>query len=104
MKRRSWVVAVLVLGVVGLLLGRRDGTRTDGARVERETYVMGTTLRAVVRVADAGREGAVAAGATIDDAFSEVARMESLLSSWDSTSGLSKLNRARPGRAVAVDP
>jgi thiamine biosynthesis lipoprotein len=60
--------------------------------VERETYLMGTLLRAEVNTRDR------AAGlAAIEAAFACVARLEGLLSTWRGDTELSRLNRAPVG-------
>lgn len=65
--------------------------------VERESYLMGTSLRAVVAAPDA------AAGASaIEDAFREVRRLEDVLSSWRDDSEIGRVNTAGPGMAVPV--
>jgi thiamine biosynthesis lipoprotein len=65
--------------------------------VERETFVMSTTLRIGVRAPD--RAGAVRA---IQDAFSAVYRADGLLSTWRDDSEIMRLNRAPAGRAVVL--
>ncbi|NIN72298.1 MAG: hypothetical protein GTO46_10365 [Gemmatimonadetes bacterium] len=59
---------------------------------------MGTWLRA--QVVAANREAGAAA---IEAAFAEVARLESLLSSWRGDSEVSRINRAVPGVPVQVE-
>ncbi|MGD2215943.1 MAG: FAD:protein FMN transferase [Gemmatimonadales bacterium] len=66
--------------------------------LQREAVLMGTRLR--VQVAAASREQGAAA---IEAAFEEVARLESLLSSWRGESEVSRLNRAVPGVPVRVE-
>ena len=65
--------------------------------VERNAYLMGTTLRIQVTAADR-REATDA----IEYAFREVARWENHLSTWRPDSELSKLNVASPGIAVPL--
>lgn len=60
---------------------------------------MGTSL--TVRVAADDRTSAVEAS---DAALEEVARLEALISSWDSTTPLGRLNRAPVDRPVPVAP
>jgi thiamine biosynthesis lipoprotein len=65
--------------------------------VERETVVMGTTLRIGVRAS--GREAGIAA---IEEAFSAVRLDDSLLSTWRDDSEIMRLNRAPAGTPVVV--
>lgn len=91
------IALALLLGVVAVAIawwGERND-RAGTARVERNVYLMGTTLSVTVEAAD--RRRAVEA---TDVAVREVARVEGLLSSWDSTTALARLNRAEPGRPV----
>jgi thiamine biosynthesis lipoprotein len=67
--------------------------------VERETYLMGTLLRAQVGASD--REVGLAA---IESAFATVARLEDLLSTWRDDTELSRLNHAPVGTSEAVSP
>lgn len=70
-----------------------------GVWVEREAYLMGTTLRG--RVLAPWREAGLEA---IERAFAEVRRQEALLSSWRDDSELARVNRAPPGAPVRPDP
>lgn len=65
--------------------------------VERETYVMGTSLRAAVS-APTKADGVAA----LEAAFAEIRRLDALLSTWRGDSELSRLNRAEPGMPVSV--
>ena len=65
--------------------------------LERRAYLMGTTLR--IRVAATDRTVATEA---IERAFSEVARLEDLLSTWRHDTELSRLNAASPGDPVSL--
>lgn len=65
--------------------------------VEREVFVMGTTLRIGVR-APSRAEGVGA----IQEAFHAVRRADSLLSTWREDSEIARLNRAPVGRPVAL--
>jgi thiamine biosynthesis lipoprotein len=65
--------------------------------VEREAFVMGTTLRAGVRAAD--RAAAVRA---IQDAFDAVRRADGRLSTWRDDSEIARLNRAAVGVPVVL--
>jgi FAD:protein FMN transferase len=65
--------------------------------VERETFVMGTTLRLGLRARD--RAAGIDA---IEEAFSAVRRDDSLLSTWRDDSEIMRLNRAPVGTAVAL--
>ncbi len=67
--------------------------------LEREAYLMGTGLRAVVSAPT--RSAAIAA---TEIAFGEVERLERVLSSWRTDSDLSALNQAAPGAAVRPTP
>lgn len=67
--------------------------------VERESYLMGTLLRARVVVRE--REEGVEA---VERAFAEVRRLEQLLSSWRDDSELARVNSAPPGTPVPAHP
>lgn len=73
---------------------RQDGT------VFAESALMGTQFSVNVWLADHGR--AAAAGAAIRDAFTEMARIETIASEWQADSDLSRLNRAAGGPPVDV--
>lgn len=66
-------------------------------RVEREAWVMGTRLRVVTEAPElpAARDASEAV-------VREVERLEDLLSTWDPTTPVSRLNQAAPGGAVAL--
>lgn len=68
-----------------------------GVEVERRTFVMGTTLEG--RVTSATRETGIEA---LEAAFSEVRRLESVLSSWTGESEIGRMNAAPAGTAVGV--
>jgi thiamine biosynthesis lipoprotein len=68
---------------------------SEGVTLERETFVMGTRLRAMVRAVDAE-----AAKQAIEAAFGELRRLEAVLSSWRSDSELGRVNEAEPGVPV----
>lgn len=73
----------------------RSAARGAGARgqwVERETYVMGTTLRA--RVEAESRASGIAA---IEAAFNEVRRLDGVLSTWREGTEMARLNAAPAG-------
>lgn len=72
---------------------------TTPTRVEREAWVMGTRLRVVVE--ESLRPAALASA---ERTLREIERMERLLSTWDTSTVLSRLNRSRPGRAVHAGP
>jgi FAD:protein FMN transferase len=102
--------AVLFLwsGLIGSAAGREPSSQAGGTpvaasvavrqgtvSVERETYLMGTLLRAEVQAADR------AAGlAAIERAFARIAHLEDLLSTWREDAELSRLNRAPVGEPV----
>lgn len=67
--------------------------------VEREAYVMGTTLR--IDVAAPSRASGVRA---IEDAFEAVRRVDGLLSTWRDESEIAQLNQAPVGQAVRLSP
>lgn len=66
-------------------------------RVEREAWVMGTRLRIVAE--EPTRAAAVAAG---ERALRAVEHVDRLLSTWDTSTALSLLNRSPAGRAAPV--
>ncbi|MFB6262764.1 MAG: FAD:protein FMN transferase [Bradymonadaceae bacterium] len=87
-----------------------DGARSPsspGGRAEEAAYeslrrrqsIMGTTFRIEVRTTRPE-----AAARAIDAAFDEVVRLDGLLSSWESTSELSRVNRRAGERPVEVGP
>ncbi|HSR42192.1 MAG TPA: FAD:protein FMN transferase, partial [Longimicrobiales bacterium] len=90
-----------VLAVVALLLstGCSSGGAPSAVEVERSALLMGTTLTA--RVVAGDRPHALAATEAV---FDEVARVEALVSSWDSATALGRLNRAPADEPVPVDP
>lgn len=67
--------------------------------VEREAYVMGTTLR--IAVAAPSRSQGIRA---IEEAFEAVRRVDDLLSTWRDDSEIARLNRAPPGKPVLLSP
>lgn len=96
-KSRPILPVLLVLALAGglawaLLRGRP-------AHVEREVYAMGTTLKATVEASDDAM-----ARRALDTAVAEVRRMDDLLSTWDSTTPMARLNGMPPDTAVTVDP
>ncbi|HEV2147770.1 MAG TPA: FAD:protein FMN transferase, partial [Longimicrobiaceae bacterium] len=70
----------------------------DTVPVEREAFLMGTTLRG--RVLAPTREAGLA---TLERAFAEVRRQEALLSSWRDDAELARVNGAPPGAPVRPD-
>jgi thiamine biosynthesis lipoprotein len=66
--------------------------RSSDITVERETFLMGTVLRASVTAAN--KEAGVEA---IEAVVEEISRLEAMLSSWREDSELSRLNAAPPG-------
>ncbi|MBA3521057.1 MAG: FAD:protein FMN transferase [Gemmatimonadales bacterium] len=67
--------------------------------VERQAYLMGTTLS--VAVAAPTRTHGIRA---IEDALSAVRRAENLLSTWRNDSEMSRLNHAGVGQSVVLSP
>jgi thiamine biosynthesis lipoprotein len=67
--------------------------------VEREAYVMGTTLR--IAVAAPSRPEGIRA---IEDAFEAVRRVDGLLSTWRDDSEIARLNQAPVGQPVHLSP
>ena len=67
--------------------------------VERETYVMGTTLR--IAVAAPSRPQGIRA---IEEAFEAVRRVDDLLSTWRDDSEIARLNQAPVGQPVLLSP
>lgn len=68
-------------------------------RLSREQPLMGTTFRITVLAPDQIR-----GSRAIDAAFSEIERVEHLISGWESTSELSAVNRAAGEKPVRVGP
>ena len=67
--------------------------------VEREAYVMGTTLR--IAVAAPSRPEGIRA---IEEAFEAVRRVDGLLSTWRDDSEIARLNQAPVGQPVPLSP
>ncbi|HEU5040215.1 MAG TPA: FAD:protein FMN transferase [Gemmatimonadales bacterium] len=67
------------------------------AWVEREAYLMGTTLRVAIESADRG-----AAIGLIERVFDETRRLDAVLSTWRDDSEIAALNHAVPGRPVQL--
>lgn len=72
---------------------------TGDVAVERSAYLMGTLLRVEARGSDRG-----CTVAATEAALDEIARLESVLSSWRPDSEVGRLNRAVPGVRVALSP
>lgn len=70
-----------------------------GAQAARDIYVMGTLFHAWVLPAVAGGEDTA-----LEAAVREVERQDLLLSTWDPTTPMSALNRARVGVVQRADP
>jgi FAD:protein FMN transferase len=68
-------------------------------RVEREAYIMGTTLR--IAVAAPSRSKAIEA---IEAAFEAVRRLDRLLSTWRGDSEIARLNHAPTGQPTSLSP
>jgi FAD:protein FMN transferase len=75
--------------------------RNDGT-IFADTEMMGTRVSINVHVGAQGE--AAAAGAAVEAAFDEMARIEGLLSEWRPNSELSRLNRAAGGEPMKVSP
>jgi thiamine biosynthesis lipoprotein len=73
--------------------------RGKATRVERRLASMGTVL--AVSVAAPDRASALAASET---AVREIGRVEERLTTWRRGGALDRVNRARPGEAVSLDP
>jgi thiamine biosynthesis lipoprotein len=67
--------------------------------VEREAYIMGTTLR--IAVAAPNRPQGIRA---IEDAFEAVRRVDDLLSTWREDTEIARLNQAPVGHPVPLSP
>jgi FAD:protein FMN transferase len=87
-------VALHLLSLVSLLLAP-----PTQHWVEREAYVMGTTLR--VAVAASSRPEGIRA---IEEAFQAVRRVDDLLSTWRDDSEIAQLNQAPVGHPVLLSP
>jgi thiamine biosynthesis lipoprotein len=74
-------------------------SRRSPVEVERETYVMGTLLKASVTASS--RDAGMAA---IEAVFEEMARWESVLSSWREDSELSRLNASPLDQPQTLSP
>jgi thiamine biosynthesis lipoprotein len=91
---------LLLIPLVCLLGGLVQDTARLAPRqltVVRETFLMGTTLRAEVTAAER-----LAALAAIQQAFDTVAQLEGVLSTWREDSEIGRLNRAVPGEPVPL--
>jgi len=69
------------------------------ARIERRLASMGTLL--AVSVAGPHRAAALAAS---EEAVREIGRVEDRLTTWKTGGPLDRVNRARPGETIALDP
>jgi thiamine biosynthesis lipoprotein len=67
--------------------------------VDRETYLMGTTLRITVKASS--RAVGIEA---IENAFNAVRRVDTLLSTWLDNSEIARLNQAPAGQPVPLSP
>ena len=85
-------VLAVVLGATLAIIVAVSFERSSDIAVERETFLMGTVLRASVVAAN--KEAGVAA---IEAVFEEISRLEGVLSSWREDSELSRLNSAPLG-------
>ena len=81
------------------MLPPAPGTPAPSAWVEREAYLMGTTLR-VALAAPARADGI----ACIDGVFAGVRRLDAMLSTWRDDSEIARLNHAPVGRPVRLSP
>jgi len=113
--RRAVLIAAMPLmvagaGVVaggGVTAGGRteagDGMAATGQLadvwLERESFVMGTRLR--LEVGAPTREAATGAS---EQALAEVRRLDALLSTWDGTAEMARLNATPRGSSAAVSP
>jgi len=79
---KALAALLVTLAAVPLMAGEVGGTLTPVVR--RAQYLMGTTCEITVASRDA---------AMIDPAFAEAKRIESMLSTWNQDSDLSRLNR-----------
>lgn len=108
---RGAITLGAAVAVAGCALREADPTRPRPLKVERQAYVMGTTLVARVEVpaaagaeAPATAEAAERAARAIEAAFRAVERLDRLLSTWDEATPVSRLNRAPVGEPVALAP
>lgn len=92
---------ITVINLIGILATVPAAASAQPAPVwlERETVLMGTTLRA--RVASAER--AVGKHA-LEAVFEEIRRLEGVLSTWSPESEIARVNTAAGGEEVAVSP
>lgn len=94
-------VALLMLRL-SLCLGGEAAVPAAGgspARVERRLASMGTLL--AVSVAGPDRAAALSAS---EEAVREIDRVEERLTTWKTGGPLDRVNRARPGETIALDP
>lgn len=97
LKLSSFVPALALLA--GCASRPAGDAAADTVWVEREAYLMGTTLRG--RVLAPTRAAGLAA---LERAFAEVRRQEALLSSWRGDAELARVNGAPPGVPVRPTP
>ncbi len=93
------IVTFSLLGFGALQQGISSRTSGPGLWVEREAYVMGTSLRIVAFAADK-RAGIDA----VERALAAVDSVDDQLSTWRDDTELSRLNRAAEDSAVVVSP
>ncbi len=106
-KRIREMAAACGLAVLAVLIGVLGGCSVDHGQaliaengrvqISDERPLMGTLFRIDVVVGDE-----TVGWAAIEAAFTEVERAESLLSNWDESSQISKLNRAAAGQPYEV--
>jgi thiamine biosynthesis lipoprotein len=87
----------IVIALQGVALAAGHGPTS--ARVVRDTWAMGTRLSIVSEAPNHGERGAAT-----EIMLREIERLERMLSTWDQSSELSKVNTAPPGSPVAVSP
>src|SRR5688572_29597641 len=92
-----WDAFVALPPPLALTLAAALGLSGPALTVERESYLMGTTLR--IAVASEDRASGIAA---IESAFGAVRRVDDLLSTWRDDSEIARLNRAPANAPVAL--
>jgi thiamine biosynthesis lipoprotein len=94
---------LLTILVVAIAAAPADVCARDRTgRLSRSAYSMGTLLEIAVGVSDGADSSSY--GVAVDRAFAEVARLDTLLSTYKPCSEITTVNNRAGGRAVKVDP
>lgn len=94
------IIALFFFIMIILALGIMRGIYQSVPIIEKEEFLMGTIVKIKAPVGtDAGAEKVVKA---IDEAFGEIARIESVFSVYKTDSEISKINRLKSGETLKL--